>query len=115
MEKWALVQPLVEQLAPLRDLRLLHVLSLIIVAYGTPKVPKYELYVKRGVNGSPRMIYITPIFVIYVFRSKYDDIHLLTWRPDLSRGANMSGINISEWKIRHMLSCKAPKILLAPS
>ena len=61
MEKWALVQPLVEQLAPLRDLRLLHVLSLIIVAYETPNVPKYVLDVNRGVNGSPRMICITPI------------------------------------------------------
>ena len=30
MEKWALVQPLVEQLAPLRDLGLLSALSLVI-------------------------------------------------------------------------------------
>ena len=33
------------------------------------------------------------------------------WRPDLGRSANMSSINISEWKISHMLPRKAPRNL----
>ena len=38
MEKWIIVQPLVEQLVPLRDLGLLSVLGLIIVDSERPQV-----------------------------------------------------------------------------